>query len=61
MDVNKLNKHGMEGHVQGPGHQTCQEGVPKYFGHLLELVLRIKLGEMDFFKEWITWINFGHE
>lgn len=51
----------MEGHVQGPGHQTCQEGVPKYFGHLLELVLRLKLGEMDFFKEWITWINFGHE
>ena len=58
MDVNKLNKHGMEGHVQGPGHQTCQEGVPKYFGHLLELVLRPML---DFFKEWITWINFGHE
>ena len=47
--------------VQVIKHVKSQEGVPKYFGHLLVLVLRLKLGEMDFFKEWITWINFGHE
>ena len=45
--------------VQVIKHVKSQEGVPKYFGHLLVLVLRLKLGEMDFLKEWITWITLG--